>query len=574
MKPRTTNLLLDDRESATHLDSGIALLLDDPAGTTTLDGTIGAPPTNQLELGEPTPVEISTDGIEAVLAKHLESQRAQFEAQLATMNSNAKIAQADSALQQQIQTAIGTDKATVEYRDALKELRLALHADDDTKKSVADILTQATNLAHARVEQMQAAGGDGSHGEIADPQQIDQSGMAFDMRSFMGALIDDLEAQGGNFSVERLGRNAGSPETEYVKACLSGEQKNFIDRTIDKVNLAARRAGARNPCSIPFPVMASVGRYGEAQLAETYVESVTAGAQRREPTFRSDLLVPFFRPTSIIRQLGVPMMVISNDQTLPRLTQSLKGQWLTEQQEITDGNLTFVSMTTSPHRLGIRDDITWMNLAAANAQLSIMPLAGMEMTAGMAESEEEAVFVGSGTGAEPVGILSHAGVSAEAITSNAPTFADILNIQRSLQDVNIPDSQARFAITPGIRSHLSQILRFPGNTGGGNRALYEGTRYTSPAGAGIGGDMGFIVEKPAFVSNYLPRTLGAANNEHALLYGVYQYFMQFQYSMAYLTIDDISQAVTATTRVTINKFCDNFMRLPTAFTQAHWIPAA
>ena len=44
----------------------------------------------------------------------------------------------------------------------------------------------------------------------------------------------------------------------------------------------------------------------------------------------------FFRPVNVLQALGVPMPMISNDITLPRLSASQSGVWMAENADIAD----------------------------------------------------------------------------------------------------------------------------------------------------------------------------------------------------------------------------------------------
>jgi len=548
---------LDTMAGLQLADGGADLVLDDKAGV---------------------PITGAPDGITLDAANDkLAAQAKTHQAQIADLKANQAHTSAMQCLQHQIDAAKGDDIATLSYRDSLKDMLIQLSTLDS--KAAAEkapaLLEQAQKLANARFDQMIQAGGD----ESAQLVKVQEgSGNAeqpyFDMPRMFDALIQDIEAQGANFSLDTIGRKHKNSELEFIKTGFSSSQQSFIEKAQQKLSRDAARRGAVNPVHVPFPVTAIAGRRQvDAAFAETYAESIETGKKRTEPTFRGDMLVPFFRPTNIAQSLGIPMLVISNDQTLPRLSASLTAAWLAENAEIADGNLTFVSATTSPKRAGVRDDISWMNLVAAASQIATIPLATSEMARAMAQLEESAVYAGTGAGGQPTGILSAAGVATEAIQGNAPTYSDMLNIQNALQDANIPDDMAKFAITSGIRKHLAQILRFPSTVGGNNRTLYEATTYSMPAGAGIQGPSGYIAEQPAYVTNLLPRATGAANNEHTLLYGDWRYVVQFSYSVAFLTIDDVSQAATGQTRITLNKFCDVFMRFPAAFVKASWVPS-
>ena len=50
--------------------------------------------------------------------------------------------------------------------------------------------------------------------------------------------------------------------------------------------------------------------------------------------------------------------------------------------------------------------------------------------------------------------------------------------------------------------------------GGGNRALYEKFPVAGPVGGPIDGQMGYVIDYPAAVTNNLPTDLTANDDEH------------------------------------------------------------
>ena len=479
-------------------------------------------------------------------------------------------------LQSYLDAAVGDDMPTLQMRSAIQTLMLEAGS-GTSDKSDADLLDEAAKLANVRTTALVAQGdGSGEREEVRTNSEVRRSGVPhnyFSMPDFLTTLTADLQGQGRNWGLETLGRHQDGPEMEFVRNLASQDRtKDLINRLLPQVELAARNSGAANPRTIPFPLNATAGVL-PTHFAETYAESVVDGAQRREPTFRADMLVPFFRPTMVTRNLGVLMPVISNDQTLPILAGSIAATWLGETDPIPDSNLTIASRTTSPHRLGTMDEISWMNLAAANEQLAITPLVTMEMGRALGQAEEQAIFNGSGSSNQPTGLLATTGIGVQTITSNLPTHKNMLDIRLKLQNADIPDAEARYSITPSIATQLALTLRWPGTNAQGNRAIFEGQKQPMIPGQRMdGSQMGYIIEVPAFPTNNMPRALGAGNNMHALLYGIWRYIVCFQYSVAFLTIDDVSLARTAQTRITINKFVDVFVRLPSAFVTAQWIP--
>ena len=171
----------------------------------------------------------------------------------------------------------------------------------------------------------------------------------------MGALFSESKRLGESLDGEKL---TGSPEMEYASSLLDKPGMR------DEYQRLSAEAGPRGRV-VPMPLAML---RPDAQFAETRATAVTAGALRREPTYRRDALVPFFRPNNVLAGLGVANPIIDNDITLPRLSDSIAASWRTETQAAVDDELVTVSITTSPKRLVTRDSLSFMLLAGADAQ--------------------------------------------------------------------------------------------------------------------------------------------------------------------------------------------------------------
>ena len=529
-------------------------------GTTGTDATMdGRVPIAGLDTGPADPPgaprgdpPLPTDGprFDAAVSAAVDRQMA---TQMATMSAGREKELTLSYLQSFIDGTPGKTVPDLEFKSAVQDLVLAVHQGGGDKP-IDWYRGRGAELAKAKFDALIAAGGDGSGDapELRRPTNEDHG--YFSMPNFLGGLAKDIEAQGARFSLETLGKGQGNSELEYL-AGLPDDLKRFAHDQAGKLRALARRSNP-NAEVIPFPVGAiQAAVRADSRFAETYAESVTSGAERREPTMRGDLLVPFFRPNRQLEFLGVPMPTISNDVTLPRLSSAMSAQWRTETQAITDANLTIVSGTTEPHRLGSRDDISWMNLVAAQESIAITPLAVMEMAAACAQAEEQAVYGPSSTNAaRPGGIRGVTGVGTVTITSDTPTYDNLLACPDALAAANIPEENGRFVITSGIRRDLSTRLRFGTLMAGGNRALYEKFPVPGPVGGAVGGTMGYVIDYPAGVTNNLPDNLTSNTDEHLGIFGAWMYMILFHYGMAFLTIDDVSQAASGQTRITLNKF--------------------
>ena len=263
----------------------------------------------------------------------------------------------------------------------------------------------------------------------------------------------------------------------------------------------------------------------------------------------------------MLGDIGVPMPIIDNDLTLPRLDGAMAGSDVTETGSIADENLTVATVKTSAKRWGSRDDITWMLLAAGDAQFGHVPIVVNEMQRAWMSRKTRGVLGGAGTNA-PTGIHDFTGTSTRDIGTTSPTYADLLTMVTAIANKNIDVSDAMAVTDWTIKQELSETQRF----GSGSSSLLNETGYQNAGVARPGGDFrssmaGTIAGSvPLAVTNHMP----TSGTDRYIEFGLWGYIWCIEYATAFLTIDDISLAVSGQTRVTLNAFWDIAKRWPAA----------
>ena len=331
----------------------------------------------------PDSISMSPEAIQAAINTAVDTRLESATAGLQLERADHERQTVVTCLQSYLAGNAGDNVADLKFRNQVQDLILEVQSGKSDPRPYTEILADAGKFAEAKLQAVIALGGDeGAINPQLGPRNQQDDGR-FNVQRFFHKLEEDIKAQGAKFSYETLGKGVGCPEFDFVNS-MPDSLATFSDKHLPGLR---KMAQANNSDSevIPIPV-AALQAAVSAQFAETYTESVASGAERREPTFRADLLVPHYRPANVLGSLGVPRPVIANDQTLPRLSASLSAAWLAENASITDGNITVASLTTSPKRLGVRDDISWMTLAAANEQLAITPLVISEIMAATEQS--------------------------------------------------------------------------------------------------------------------------------------------------------------------------------------------
>ena len=446
----------------------------------------------------------------------------------------------------------------LKFRGAVQDMVLAIHAGSD--KPPAEHVAEAMRLSEARIQQIAAQGGDGAEQlpNVTDGDNPGEDGQ-FSMPRFLAGLGSEVLRLGDRFDATEL---TGSPELEYAKTMLQGN-----DRVSHQFNALQAQAGQRGRV-VPFPLSALSP---DAVFAEARGTGTTTIDTRTSPDYRRDLLVPRFRPPEILSALGVMQMMISNDALFPILSGSPDGAWYTETGNIGDESLTVGTQRSAPHRFGARDDLSWM-LLGSEGGFGHQALVTSEMARAQAQLKERQVYDKQGTAVAnaPTGVLNTTGVDIDQLAVDTfPTHQLLLGRVTEVANDSIPVEMGSFVMGVKARQDLSGVQRF--STGGGQ--VFNDTAWReSTDGPGMGSFgmlRGMVAGHPAYATTQIPVYSTADSpirvSDTYVIFGVWPYVACIDYGTAYLTIDDISLAVSGQTRITLNSYHDVIVRLAAAF---------
>ena len=452
-----------------------------------------------------------------------------------------------ATLQAMVSGNPGDTLEAVQFRTKVQDMILAIHGGSD--KPPAEHVAEAMRLNEARVQQIAATSGETSGETLGEVHADHRSGYQTFAGAYMGALFNESKRLGDSLDGESL---TGSPEMEYASTLLDKPGMR------DEYQRLSAEAGPRARV-VPFPLAML---RPDAQFAETRATAVTAGALRREPTYRRDALVYFPRPNNVLAGLGVPNPIIDNDITLPRLSDSIAASWRTEVQNAVDDSLVVVSITTSPKRLVTRDSLSFMLLASADAQFGHEQLVLSEMTRAHEQRKEAAVYGGAVSNG-PTGVTGTTGVTTVTALTAAIVYDDILDIPTALAALHLPVDNAKFLISVVARQVLTGVQKF---ASGGATVLNDTAFREIGSGMAEPGEfaarpMGMMAGHPTWVSTHIA-TSGTGNT--VIYFCIWEYVWCVDYGTAFLTIDDISNAGNGRTLLTMNTFHDVAVRFPAA----------
>ncbi len=180
-----------------------------------------------------------------------------------------------------------------------------------------------------------------------------------------------------------------------------------------------------------------MGAPAEARTLTTTLPAGGPGSNLVPTDFRGDLFIDRLRNSTRVRALGATVLTgLSGNVTIPRRKASVTGAWVAEDAAIPASDPQFDAVTLAPKHAGALTEYSRNMLMQASPDVEQLTRADMALI--LAETLDRAAISGSGTGAEPRGILSTSGIGSVAIGANggALSFDHVADLVGAVDDAN------------------------------------------------------------------------------------------------------------------------------------------
>lgn len=272
------------------------------------------------------------------------------------------------------------------------------------------------------------------------------------------------------------------------------------------------------------------------------VGSATGGAALRPIEHLASSFIDVLRENSIVLRAGATEMKgLFGDVAIPRKTGTSDPFWVGEEETITQSGLTLGQVTMSPHTVAAHVKYTrrLMMQAAPDVEMLIR----RDMAEEIAEAVDRAAINGSGTGAEPRGILNTVGVSSVAIATNGGplTWDHLLALEEQLYLGNAVDSSCAYLASHALRKKMKGTLKVVGDAGAG--FLWDNGRQ--PGEGIVNGYLGLA-------SNNVPSSLtkGTGTALSGMIFGRWSDLMLGQWGGLDIIVDPYSYATNQIIAIT------------------------
>jgi len=205
----------------------------------------------------------------------------------------------------------------------------------------------------------------------------------------------------------------------------------------------AKKSG-KNPQGFFMPL-----QYGNLDL--------TTGAGALDETVKHDSFIELLRKKMLGSELGVTMLSdLSGVIQVPKQTGGATAYWISADgsSTITASNPTIGQVPLSPTTCGAHTKYTraFMRQTSMDAEKFVID----DLTACLAHELDRVIFNGSGSGAEPEGVLQNSSVSTVSIGDGTayPTFAKFVEMETAVAAGNADVGNLAYVTTPAGRGKL------------------------------------------------------------------------------------------------------------------------
>jgi HK97 family phage major capsid protein len=249
------------------------------------------------------------------------------------------------------------------------------------------------------------------------------------------SAIADEDAKG--FSLLALARYLAQPTRENEKAA---------GKELEMCQAESQRRGQSegNGVAVPNNIWQRDLTVG-TDSAGGYLKPTTDGG-----------LIEMLRPKSHMLQLARVLPGLVGDTTFSTQATGATPYWVAESTAVTESNQTFGQVTLTGKTLGTFTDMS--RKALLNTSPSIEQVVREDLLATIATEIDRVCIEGSGTGAEPTGILNNADVItnsvATAAAGEALTWTDVVDIWKIPNTRNADVQSMAWLTSPAVIAHM------------------------------------------------------------------------------------------------------------------------
>lgn len=343
--------------------------------------------------------------------------------------------------------------------------------------------------------------------------------------------------------------------TRAIAARANGDKLDGVEAELHQEAVNEARYTGVNINGIGLPSI--FFRNGKKEKRDLTAGTTTAGGF----TVQTEVgqLIDYLWPRLVTENLGATMLTgLTSNIDLPRNDAVATGTWEGENDANAESSPTFDRVQLTPNRVGTFTDISKQLILQSTIDAENFVRRNIERA--IATAVDTAAINGSGSGAQPTGILNVSGIGDVAGGTNgaAPTWANVVELETDVATANADMGRLAYLTTPGVKGKLKTTEKASSTA----QFVWDDMLYSGIGSerrvAGEGSTNGYR----GVVSTLVPSTLtkGSGTGLHAIIFGNWEELIVAQFGGMDLIVDPYTQATSSLLRIVVNSWWDIAVR--------------
>lgn len=243
-----------------------------------------------------------------------------------------------------------------------------------------------------------------------------------------------------------------------LKAIQAKVEGRSLDGLEGEVSQEIARRNGRAPRGFYFPTDVMVRPSEERTLL-----NLTTGSGAKPTIVDATNFIELLRNRQVVAGLGARYLTgLTGDLSLPKQTQGGTAYWVAEGSAPTTSNQTIGQVGLAPKTVGAYTDISRKFILQSS--VSAEQFVRQDIATVIAIELDRAAINGSGSGAEPTGILNTGSIGSVAIGANggAPTWAALVGLESAVAVANADMGALGYLTNAKVRGKLKTTVKVSG----------------------------------------------------------------------------------------------------------------
>ncbi|WP_281629185.1 phage major capsid protein [Vibrio sp. St2] len=256
-----------------------------------------------------------------------------------------------------------------------------------------------------------------------------------------------------------------------VRASASGKWKNAGFEREVSMALADKMGKDARGFYVNYEVLSQLGQRNKQSTADG------VGGELVATELWSNQFIDMLRPHSIASQLGVRFATgLVGNVDIPKMMSGASFYWIDEDEDVTDSAIGLGMVKMSPKTIAGAVPMTRRILQQSTPDIDM--IIRDELLQGIGLGIDRAVFLGTGTGAEPLGIKNQTGVHAIQVPAGGFDWKTIVDFETAVAESNALSANMAYAMRPSMRGALKVTEKSAGTA----KYLWEGNQVNGYPG--------------------------------------------------------------------------------------------